>query len=245
MNMKEYINRDTVYYYARTNESFLQQTIKGILLEFPGLGGGSCLGGLDEMGTYDTDFSRKCAAEGVILAYIYTGPWSWMNEGAVRIADAVVDALKDKYDMAEVPIVVSGGSMGGLGAIIYTCKSEHKITACCAACPCCDVPDRYNVIDSFPRTFISAVAGYDCDSLSEALKQISPIHCIDDMPFIPYFFSNCCNDEVFPEDQLDLYVEKMIGKGHYVEYIKMPGKLHGEFSEEGITRLREFQLKFF
>lgn len=245
MYMKEFINRDTVTYYARTNETLLAHPVKGILLEFPGLGGGSCLGGIDETGTYDSDFAKECAEKGILLAYIFTGPWSWMNEGAVRIADAVVDALKEKYELDECPIVASGGSMGGLGALIYTCKSSHKITACCAACPCCDTLDRFDVIPDFPRTFISAVAGYGCETLSEALKSISPMHCMDRMPYVPYFIANCCADELFPEKQLDLYVEKMQKKGHNVEYVKMPEKLHGEFTQEGLERLRAFQLKYF
>lgn len=245
MNMKEFINKDTVSYYARTNEVLLEAPVKGILLEFPGLGGGSCLGGVDEIGTYDTEFSRQCAKTGVVLAYVFTGPWSWMNKGSVRIADAVTDALLEKYGLKDVPIVVSGGSMGGLGAIIYAIESRQKITACVAACPCCDVPDRYDVISEIPRTVISALAGYEGDSLLEAMKTVSPMHRIDDMPYIPYFISNCCEDELFPEGLMDAFVEKLLQKGHNVDYIKMPGQKHGAFTTEGIKRLRAFQMKYF
>lgn len=245
MDMKEYINKYTIPYFARTNEEFLKKPVKGILLEFPGLDGGSCLGGRNEVGTYDGAFAVECGQKGIILAYVFTGPWSWMNEGAVRTVDAVVDALQDKYDLEEIPIVPSGGSMGGLGAIIYSCRSRHKIKACCAACPCCDVLDRYDAHPEFPRTFIRAVAGYDCESLSEAMKTLSPMHCIDELPFIPYFLANCCEDEVFPEEQLDSFVEMLLDKGHDVEYVKMPGKLHGEFTEEGLRKLRAFQVKWF
>ena len=125
MDLKAYINKDTIYYYAKTNEKFVKHPIKGIALEFPGLGGGSCLGGLDDLGDYDTDFAKQAAEAGVVLAYVYTGPWSWMNTGAVRVADAVVDALKEKYDLGEVPIVTSGGSMGGLGSLIYVASTLH------------------------------------------------------------------------------------------------------------------------
>lgn len=245
MYMKEYINKDTISLYARTNEKFIDTPIKGILLEFPGLDGGSCLGGINHVGTYDDVFALECARRGIILAYIFTGPWSWMNKGSVRIADAVVDAIKEKYELDDVPIVSSGGSMGGLGAMIFTARTHHTITACSAACPCCDVLDRFDTHPDFPRTYIRAVAGYDGESLTDALKTISPMHCMDEFPSIPYFFANCCADELFPEEQLDDFVEKMIAKGHDVEYVKMPGKLHGEFSDEGINRLRDFQFKFF
>ena len=161
MDMKEYINAETIRYYAKTNERFLRR-VKGVCLEFPGLGGGSCLGGTDDLGDYDTDFAVRAANAGVLLAYVYTGPWSWMNIGAVLIADAVVDAILEKYRLSDVPVVVSGGSMGGLGALIYAASSRHAITACAAACPCCDALDRYDAADEFRKTFVSAVAGYDC-----------------------------------------------------------------------------------
>lgn len=245
MKMHEYINKDTIYYYAKTNEAFLKLPVKGIALEFPGLGGGSCLGGLDDLGSYDTPFAKEAAARGILLAYVYTGPWSWMNVGAVRIADAVVDAIKEKYQLGEVAIVPSGGSMGGLGALIYAASTRHKITACVAACPCCDALDRYDAADEFRKTFVSAVAGYEMESISDALKTISPIHRIDDMPYVPYFLANCCADGVFPEAQLDKYVEELKKRGHSVEYEKMEGMIHGEFTEEGMSRLRNFQLKSF
>lgn len=244
MDMKEYINAETIRYYAKTNERFLRR-VKGVCLEFPGLGGGSCLGGTDDLGDYDTDFAVRAAEAGVLLAYVYTGPWSWMNIGAVRIADAVVDAILEKYRLSDVPIVVSGGSMGGLGALIYAASSRHAITACAAACPCCDALDRYDAADEFRKTFVSAVAGYDCPTLTDALKTISPMHRLDDMPHIPYFIANCCEDEVFPDAQLEDYVARLREKGHDVQYVRMEGMKHGQFTQEGMHRLREFQLQWF
>jgi len=245
MDLKKYINKDTIYYYAKTNEKFIKAPIKGIALEFPGLGGGSCLGGLDDLGDYDTDFAKQAAEAGVVLAYVYTGPWSWMNTGAVRVADAVVDALKEKYNLGDVPVTSSGGSMGGLGSLIYAASTRHKLTACVAACPCCDALDRYDAADEFRKTFVTAVAGYDCENLEDAMKTISPMHRLDDMPFIPYFIANCCEDEVFPDAQLEEYVAKLKEKGHDVDYVRMEGMTHGQFTEEGINRLREFQLKWY
>ena len=239
-NMEKYINKDTISLYARTNETLIQTKVTGIIVEFPGLGGNSCLGGLMELGTYDGDFAVKCAEKGIVLAYMFCGPWSWMNRGAVKMTDAVVDALKDKYGLSpELPIVVSGGSMGGLGAIIYSVEAKHNIAACGAACPCCDVLDRFHCKESFARTFIRAVADYDMP-MEEALKTISPMHRIGDMRKIPYFLVNCCEDEVFPESQLDEYVGKLRDEEHDVTYRKMPGKKHGEFIPEIKTEFYDF-----
>lgn len=243
MKMDTYINRDTIRYYSKTNERFLQGQVRGICLEFPGLGGGSCLGGTDELGDYDTEFAIQAAEKGVLLAYVFTGPWSWMNPGAVRIADAVVDALIEKYALGDIPIVSSGGSMGGLGALIYAASSRHIISACAAVCPCCDALDRYSAADEFRKTFVSAVAGCNLPDLSDALKLISPMHRLDDMPSIPYLILNCCEDEVFPDAQLEEYVFALRKRGHNVDYIRMEGMTHGQFTPEGMHRLRVFQLK--
>ena len=238
--MKKYINKDTVELFSRTNETLIKTKVKGIILEFPGLGGNSCLGGLMELGTYDDEFAAKCAEVGIVLVYMFSGPWSWMNKGAVKMTDAVVDAIIDKYKLSkDVPISVCGGSMGGLGAIIYSIETKHKIMSCAAACPCVDVLDRYNCNPSFARTFIRAVADYDM-AVEDALKTISPMHRVDDMRKIPYFIVNCCADEIFPETQLDSYVETLNDKGYCVEYRKMPGKKHGEFVPEIKEELKEF-----
>ncbi|MBE6542207.1 MAG: alpha/beta hydrolase [Ruminococcaceae bacterium] len=245
INMNEYINQNTLCYYAQTNEKFIKSNPKGIILEFPGLGGGSCLGGVDNVEDYSSDFAKKCAENGIILAYVFTGPWSWMNEGGVRIADAVVDALCEKYSFNNPTIVARGGSMGGLGALIYSLHSSHKITACSAACPCIDVIEAIYAHPNFPRTFISAVAGYKDSSLTESLMTLSPMHNIDKMPHIPYFIACCCDDELFSEEELDRYVEKMRASGYDIECVKMIGKKHGYFSSEGLERMREFELSFF
>lgn len=234
------IDKETISLYARTNEAFLTQPVRGIVLEFPGLGGGSCLGGIQERGDYDTPFSRQCAEQGLLLAYMFSGPWSWMNTAAVRMTDELVDALLEKYALPDdTRIVVSGGSMGGLGALICVVSTRHKVVACASACPCCDVPDRFDCHPDFPRTLYCAVAHLDMP-FTEALKTISPMHRINDMPDIPYYIVNCCADEIFPEAQTDLYVETLKARGLDVTYAKLPGQLHGYIPDDDRAKFNEF-----
>ena len=118
--------------------------------------------------------------------------------------------------------------MGGVGALMFAANSRHKLSAVIAACPCVDVPACFDCHDDFPRTYISAVACYDME-LDDALRSISPIHCIHQMPKTHYFISSDGDDELFPEKQCDMYVQKMEQAGHNVKYYKQPGLLHGEF----------------
>ncbi len=236
----KYINPDTLHLFANTNEKFLEGEIKGIVVELPGLGGGSCLGGLMDFMDYDTYYTKDFAKCGIIVAYMFPGPWSWGNKAAIRYTDAVVRAIKAKYNLGEdTPLVVCGGSMGGVGALMYAADTTLRLTACAAACPCIDNIDCLDSNPAFPRTYLSAAFMYDMDA-TEALKAFSPIYRVEDMPDIPYFISNDGEDEVFPEAQCDAYVEKLREKGLNVEYKPQPGLKHGDFYPEVRLELHSF-----
>ena len=58
------------------------------------------------------------------------------------MADAVIDALADKYGLGEnVPVCSCGGSMGGMDAFLFAADSRHSVTAVASACPCTDPDD--------------------------------------------------------------------------------------------------------
>ena len=78
---RKYINRGTYLLYANTNEEFLTLPLRGVVLELPGLGGGSCLGGSPDMGSYATDYAKDFGKHGILLAYLFPGPWSWAIRG--------------------------------------------------------------------------------------------------------------------------------------------------------------------
>ena len=91
---RDYINSDTIDLYCNTNAHLLTAPPRAFVLEFPGLGGGSCLGGSMEPGPYNGPLSAAFAEAGILQAYVFPGPWSWMNRGAVRMINALVDALR-------------------------------------------------------------------------------------------------------------------------------------------------------
>lgn len=226
------IREDTVSLYANTNEKFLTGPVKGIVLELPGLDGGSCLGGTLNRQDYEAPHAKRFGEKGILLAYLFPGPWSWGNAAAVRMGDGVAAALKRKYQLDEdAPVAVCGGSMGGMGALNYGAYSNQSLAGAAAACPCVDVPACFACHPDFPRTYISAVAAYDMP-LEEGLRRISPMELAEQMPPIPYFICNDGADEVFPEEQCDRYVDKLRALGHQVEYHPQPGLKHGEFFPE-------------
>lgn len=235
-----FIRADNIDCYCNTNAHLLMGAPRGIVLGFPGLGGGSCIGGGMDLAPYNGPHAAKLADAGLLLAYTFPGPWSWMNKGAVRMTDLLVDAIREKYDLpADSPLAVSGGSMGGQGALMYAARSRHRVTACAAACPCFDVPAAVFVRPEFPRTFLRAVADYD-QPFEEALLTLSPRHNVDLLPDIPYFITCDCADELFPEAGMDAFVEDIRAHGLTVDYRKMPGQPHGGFTPEVRQALTDF-----
>ena len=239
-NDKVYINKETLNFYASTNEKYLKGKVKGVIIELPGLGGGSCLGGLMDMSDYEKDHAVAYAEKGIVLAYMFPGPWSWGNKGAIRMTDAVIDAIIDKYNLCEnFPLVISGGSMGGLGSLMYAIEGKHKIKAVVSACPVVDAVYSMTVHPEFPRTLISAVASYDMP-FEEALKSVSPFYRVREMPDVKYYITSDGGDEIIPVEQIDKMVSEMKNLGMDVTYRPQPGLGHGGFTSKVWNELQEF-----
>jgi len=238
-----FVNASNYTQFCNSNETLLKGPPRGIVLEFPGLDGGSCLGGGQALGTYEksrTGFPEATAKAGLVHVYLTPGAWSWMNPGVVRIADLVVDAVRAKFHLApDTPLVATGGSMGGLGALVYAARSRHHVTAVAAACPCYDVPALYGCRKDFPRTFLSAVARMDMP-FEEGLRAISPAHLIDCLPDVPYFIVCDEADELFPAAGMDAFVASLRQAGRSVDYVRLPGKRHGQFTAKSRERLHDF-----
>ena len=235
---RKYINRDTYLRYANTNEEFLTLPLRGVVLELPGLGGGSCLGGWPEPCSYNAEHAQDFGQNGILLAYLFPGPWSWGNKGAVRMGDAVLDAICDKYDVQNLRLGVCGGSMGGHGALLFAADSRHTPCVVAAACPGVDATVQLDCRADITRTYISAVSGYDTD-LEDALRAISPIYRIDDMPRAKYYICSDGDDVLFPEHFCNDYVQKLRDAGHDVTYDHQPGLGHGDFLPEVRQRLHD------
>ena len=243
---KDFINPQTLDLYCNTNAHLLTAPPAAFVLEFPGLGGGSCLGGCMDLGPYNGPLSGFLAEHGILQVYTFPGPWSWMNRGAVRNINALVDALREAYGFTDdAPWAVMGGSMGGMGALIYTASHggdpARTPTACLAHCPCVDVVDRIYCKENIPRTFFSAVADYEMP-IAEALKTLSPLCRLQDMPSIPYHIINDLADALFPPEQMDGYVEAMVALGHDVTYHRLENCGHGELTEVEWENIRTFLL---
>ncbi len=151
-----------------------------------------------------------------------------MNRQARRFVDELVeDVLREFSLSAKMPIISTGGSMGGQGTLIYTRYSRCRIVACHALCPVCDATYHFNERPDLPATFRYAYRGYPED-WQAVLHEHSPLHQAGSMPRIPYQVIHGDADKaVSKPHHSDPFVARMKACGHNVEYIEVPGMGHG------------------
>lgn len=227
------ITAENIHLYAYTNAELLENAPRGMVFSFHGLNG-------TQMIREHSAFAVECAEKELLLVCPYDNPWSWMNDAAVRMVDAIIDALQEKYGRNDLPLISTGGSMGGLSCLIFARYSRHAITACAANCPVCDLPYHYTERPDLPRTIVSALCHYDME-LQEAMESISPLHQAENLPDIPYFIAHCEEDQAVNQQ---MHSEKLLAAmkkaGRRVEYISVPGRGHCDLSPEARAQYHAF-----
>ena len=211
--------------YCSSNIGLVKMPVKGIVVEHHGLG----------CGYFKPDDTRAFgdfAERGIVRIHPHYSPWAWMNDHAVRLSDALVTVVKRHYELGDDAIVVStGGSMGGLGCLVWARYSQHRIAAVVANCPVTDLAYHYTERPDLPRTIGCAFA--DAPDLQAAIMAHSPLHLVKSMPDIPYFIVHSTSDEaVNKERHSDRFVAAMEAAGRKIEYLESEGTGHCQLRPE-------------
>ncbi|MDR3644847.1 MAG: prolyl oligopeptidase family serine peptidase [Clostridia bacterium] len=216
--------------YAWIGDRFLKPPVRQVVLSFHGLG---YSGMKDAPDTTDMELS----ASGALCVFPYYGPWSWMNDEAAVLVDTVLDAVFARFPLdPATPVISTGGSMGGLSALMYCCLSRHTIAACYANCPVCDLPFHATERPDLPRTMYAAFAHCAC-GVDEAMKLHSPLHQVERLPDIRYLIVHGDRDtSVNKAAHSDKLVALMRRQRLSVEYIEVPGMEHCSITDYGIYR---------
>ena len=222
--MNKIITYENLRLFAYSNDLAVTGTPRGIVLNFFGLGDQSRFGD-------DTPDGKAFADDGLIYVIPYTNPWAWMNRQAVDYTDEIVSVLKERYGSA-LPVVSTGGSMGGLSALIYTKYSSHSPIACVANCPVCDLPYHYTERTDLPRTLYSAF-GTEEGELTDVLKRYSPLHLAESMPHVRYRIFHCeCDNDVNLHRHSEKFVHAMESAGHDITFETVPNRGHCDLTDE-------------
>lgn len=231
--MEKIITRENLRNFAYCSDEICVKPIRGIVLDFFGLGGSA-------MYWDDTDAGKFYAERGIVLIVPYNNPWAWMNRQAVAYTDELVDVIFEKYSLPETtPIVSTGGSMGGLSALIYTAYAKRTPAACVANCPVCDLPYHFTERPDLPRTLYSAFWNYD-GTMEDALRATSPLHLAEagKMPDVKYTVFHCTADQaVNKEMHSDRFIDAM--KNRDVTYHVVPDRGHCDLTPEMWEKYRE------
>ena len=228
--MEKLITFDTLSYFAAANADVVTQPVIGIVLTFHGLGFAS-------MSAEHDDYDMHLASQGLLRVIPYYNPWCWMNRQTVDFVDEIIDVLAEKFDLPnDVPIISTGGSMGGLCSLTYAAYARRTPKAVISNCPVCDLPYHYTERPDLPRTLYSAFGTYD-GTLDEALQSASPLHLAKSgkMPDIPYHIFHCTEDRaVSKTEHSDPFVEAMRDQGRDVTYTAVPDRGHCDLSPEAL-----------
>lgn len=224
--MEKIITAENLRNFAYSNDEICTKPIRGIVLEFFGLGGAS-------MFHDDTDAGKFYAEKGIVFIVPYNNPWAWMNRQAVAYTDELVDVMFDKYNLPDdLPIVSTGGSMGGLSALVYTAHAKRTLMACVANCPVCDLPYHYTERPDLPRTLYSAFPNYE-GTMDAAMRETSPLHLAREgkMPDVKYTVFHCTADNAVNKDMhSERFLAAMTKRD--VTYHIVPGRGHCDLTPE-------------
>jgi dipeptidyl aminopeptidase/acylaminoacyl peptidase len=202
-------------------DAFVRGPIQAVIVTFHGLG----FGGLKNGPGYE---EQEGAENGGLVVFPYYGPWSWMNRSARGFVDRLIPSIYAHFRLgAEIPLIIAGGSMGGLAALIYTRYSPHKIAACLALFPVCDLEYHFSERPDLPPTVRFALRDEPGD-FRLAMRANSPMHQVAGMPDIPYLIVHGDQDQaVNKEKHSDRFVAEMRKLGKNIQYVEIPGMGHG------------------
>ena len=191
-----------------------------MILVFHGLGAGLA----DKPGTEELAW----ADAGGLLVHPYCGPWTWTNRQTRCFVDELTDAVYQRYGLSdEIPLIATGGSMGGQSALLWARYARRPVAACLAVCPVCDLEYHFSERPDVPRTIHVAFRGYP-EPMETLFVEHSPLRQVDHMPEIPYMVIHGDKDsDVSKNQHSDQLVSAMRRRGLDVEYVEVPGMGHG------------------
>jgi pimeloyl-ACP methyl ester carboxylesterase len=214
--------------------AYVKPPISGIVLRFPGLGS---TGIKSDPNPDDLEWGQS----GALTVFPYQDPWGWMNPSVQHFIDDLVEAIRHHHHLApEVPLLSTGGSMGGQAALLYAMKSRHRVAACMALYPVCDLPFHYTERVDLPRTLHHAFGSYE--DITAPLREHSPLHQVKAMPDIPYLLIHGEKDQAVQKAaHSDPMVAAMRQRHLQVEYVECPKLGHGgPLDYETYRRISDF-----
>lgn len=207
---------------AWVGDAYVRKPIRGIILRFHGLGDP----GVKSIPNYP---ELEWSDAGGLCVMPYLGPWHWMNREARALTDEIVEALYTYFKIADdVPLILTGGSLGGQASLLYASYARRPVKACTALNPVTDVKFSFSERPDVARTVYAAFQGYKED-IEALFREHSPLSRVEKMPRIPYQIIHGADDvAVSNKAHSEPMAAAMRRHDLDLEYIPVPGMGHSE-----------------
>ena len=197
----KYINPTNLSDYAFLNEDTLIYPLRGICICFHGYSDATMYEKSDEVASY-------LGKRGIAWVFPYYSVWAWMSRSSQVFNEQVIDAVYEKLGADNtIPLIVSGGSMGGLTALNYLIYGKRDAIGCVLNCPVTDMNRVFSDWPDFRRAILSAHIEEEAP-LEDVLKRYSPVCFAKELPHIPVFLVFGERDTYFFNTQMPPMIEK-------------------------------------
>lgn len=213
------INQDNISDYAFVNTDALTLPVKAVCVDFHGYTDAT-------MFSESNEKAKRLGEKGIAWVFPYYSVWAWMSRSSQEFNEQVLDAVYQKLQLPDtVPLIITGGSMGGLTALCYLVYGKRKAVACAANCPVTDMGVFFRDFDHARRAILSAHI-LDERPLETICDAYSPVKFVDKLPHIPYLLVYGEKDTVITDRFMSKFVEKMKAAGHDVTHILQKDMVH-------------------
>lgn len=197
-----HITKDNLENYAFVNLDTLTYPVKAVCVCFHGF-------------TDDTVYEKsprqasELGSKGIAWVYPYFSVWAWYSDNSRKFNEQVLDAVYGKLNLSDdIPLIISGGSMGGMTAFMYCIDGKRKPKACAMNCPVTNVRAHFENNFYIRRAIMDAHIDKETDMLAFT-ESISPVYRIADFPDIPVFSLFGGKDSCITEKEYIPFIEKM------------------------------------
>ena len=202
-------------------------------LEFPVRGVEINCHGLNDMSNFRS--SPRPASDlgkrGIVYVFPYYSAWAWCNDHTVAFMDSILDAVWELLSLGEnIPLVITGGSMGGMTSLIYSIRGSRKPVAVGCLCPVTDMARYASGGGEGTRSVYTAVMEKGVP-IERSIEKIDPMKHIGEFHRVPYLIVGGEKDYGI---SIELYqrpfCEKMKAAGYDVTLLCVPGMGHCEIA---------------
>ena len=218
----QFINEENIHDFCFLNLDALQLPVRGLVMECHGLNDNTIHQKSPRLGA-------ELGRDGILYVYPYYDLWAWCNNSAVTLMNELLAVVEKMFGLTpQTPFVISGGSMGGLTAIIFSRYSIRQPRAIACQCPVVDLQESFQRLRQHRRAIYNAYCTEE-GTIEEAIRRRNPIAITKDLLRVPYLIISGGEDHCVPEEkQIDPFEAEMLRHGHEISVLRVPTMGHCE-----------------